>query len=67
MSDVVTQSIIGALRISYERIGELKAGRSQEEDKLIQDHTKIISQLEPVLGTMGVDVTTIRPSSEYSI
>ena len=67
MSDVVTQSIIGALRISYERIGELKAGRSSEEDKLIQDHKKIISQLEPILGTMGVDVTTIRSSCEYSI
>ena len=67
MSDVVTQSIIGALRISYERIGELTPGKSPEEDKLIQDHEKIISQLEPVLGTMGIDINTIRPSSEYSI
>ena len=67
MSDVVTQSIIGALRISYERIGELTPGTSPEEDKLIQDHTKIISQLEPLLGTMGVDISTIRSSCEYSI
>ena len=67
MSDIVTQSIIGALRISYERIGELTPGKSPEEDKLTQDHTKIISQLEPVLGTMGIDIKTIRPSSEYSI
>ena len=67
MGDVVTQSIIGALRISYERISELTPGRSTEEDKLIQDHENIISQLEPVLGTMGIDINTVRPSGECSI
>ena len=65
--DVVKRSMIGALLISYERISELEHNptRTTSENKTLADHQKIVSQLEPALRQMGIDLDKLKSTGSY--